>query len=311
MRLALAPFVLWAAVAAAATPAREKAPLVQVPLAVRANGEAFGHEVMSAFVLPGEVMPIEVVTPPMGLGYSVEAKAGVLEHPAKLRWTWRAPEAAGVYAIQIKDLARDQALTLNVFVMVPFGQVRGGRLNGYRIGEYPPARTPAQAPPRGFIEVTKANDETRVTPHFRLKQFVCKQPGGFPKYVVLDDRLLLKLENVLAAVNRSGRALDTLHVMSAYRTPFYNALIDNVKYSQHQWGSAADIFLDKDDNDLMDDLNADHTIDKDDARVLFGWVDAMDRTKGARFVGGLGLYGGTKAHGPFVHVDVRGSLARW
>jgi len=27
--------------------------------------------------------------------------------------------------------------------------------------------------------------------------------------------------------------------------------------------------------------------------------------------GGLGVYGSNAAHGPFIHVDVRGSKARW
>jgi hypothetical protein len=28
-------------------------------------------------------------------------------------------------------------------------------------------------------------------------------------------------------------------------------------------------------------------------------------------VGGLGIYRSTENHGPFVHVDVRGTIARW
>jgi hypothetical protein len=161
------------------------------------------------------------------------------------------------------------------------------------------------------VEVTAANDDTLLTPHFRLKQFVCKQPGGFPKYVVLDERLLLKLESVLAAVNKAGHSCPTLHVMSGYRTPYYNAVIENVKLSQHVWGRASDVFVDTDGDEMMDDLDHDGRVSKEDAKVLFDIVDALDRAPGARFPGGLGLYGGTRAHGPFVHVDVRGPLARW
>lgn len=43
----------------------------------------------------------------------------------------------------------------------------------------------------------------------------------------------------------------------------------------------------------MDDLNGD------------GRLKKMMRA------GGLGVYGSTSAHGPFVHVDVRGTRARW
>jgi hypothetical protein len=241
----------------------------------------------------------------------VEAKTGVLEPRGKVRWIWRAPEAPGPHDIVVHDPARDQKLELRAFVMVPFRNVRNGRLNGYHIGAYPPPRTEAFAAPRGFVEVTKSNEDTHLTPHFRLKQFVCKQPSDYPKYVALEERLLLKLESVLAAVNKAGYHCDTLHVMSGYRTPFYNALIDNVAYSQHQWGSAADVFIDKDENERMDDLNRDGLVSKDDARVLFDLVDRLDRAPDARFVGGLGLYSGTRAHGPFVHIDVRGRTARW
>lgn len=301
---------LLAAAAAAAAPAK-KAPLVQAPLSIRTNGEAFALPLMSAFVLPGEALPIEILTPPVGAGYTVTAKDGALEKRTGTRWRWRAPELPGVYEIEVGDPEREQKTEIKAFVLVPFANVRNGRLNGYRIGRYPASENPAHAPPRGFIEVTPENDETRVTPHFRLRQFLCKQESDYPKYVVLDDRLLLKLEAILHAVNEAGHKCETLHVMSAYRTPFYNALIDNVKFSQHQWGTAADVFIDADANDRMDELDGDERIDKDDARVLFDIVDGLDRRKDARFIGGLGAYGGTKAHGPFVHVDVRGRMARW
>ena len=67
-----------------------------------------------------------------------------------------------------------------MFVMVPFTDVRDGSLNGYRIGTYP-----AKTQPAGFVEVTTDTVRTKLSPHFELRQFLCKQPGGFPKYVVL------------------------------------------------------------------------------------------------------------------------------
>jgi hypothetical protein len=295
-------------------PRPQPAPLVQVPLVVRVDGEAFAHPIMSTFVLPRHTLTIEMVTPPLNHAYELDVKAGTVRKRAPARWTWLAPEKPGLYELELKDPARDQKLELRAFVMVPAGEVRKGRLNGYRLGEYPsrqPHGDSSYNPPAGFIEVTAANDETHLTPHFRLKQFVSKQASGFPKYVVLNARLLLKLEAVLAAVQEAGYQCRTLHVMSGYRTPFYNASIENVKYSQHVWGSAADVFVDDDGNDRMDDLDRDGKVSKDDAKVLFDIVDRMDREKGARFPGGLGLYGGTRAHGPFVHVDVRGRLARW
>jgi uncharacterized protein YcbK (DUF882 family) len=101
--------------------------------------------------------------------------------------------------------------------------------------------------------------------------------------------------------------------MSGYRTPYYNKLIGNVKYSRHLWGGAADIFIDEHPEDgMMDDLNGDGRIDCHDAAVLYDIIDQMyGKPWYERFLGGLGRYEKTNSHGPFVHVDVRGFRARW
>jgi hypothetical protein len=171
---------------------------------------------------------------------------------------------------------------------------------------------PIYKPPPGFIEVTKKNEDERLSPHFRLKQFLVKQQvSEWPKYVIVQTRLLLKLEEVLARVRRSGYDVDTLHVMSAYRTPWYNRAIGNeTTYSQHLWGSAADVFVDDNGDGTMDDLNGDKRVDREDATVLMGMVVDVERSS-RELVGGLGAYPGTRAHGPFVHLDVRGTPARW
>jgi hypothetical protein len=65
-------------------------------------------------------------------------------------------------------------VSLNVFVLVPFDRIKGEYLNGYRIGKYPQTplkRLAVYKPPRGFIEVTRENAETLISPHFRLGQF--------------------------------------------------------------------------------------------------------------------------------------------
>jgi peptidase M15-like protein len=201
--------------------------------------------------------------------------------------------------------------------MVPAAATRKGYLNGYRIGDYPdkPLKgNPIYKPPVGFIEVTRDNEDTRITPHFQLKQFICKQApiGQYPKYVLLEERLLLELEAVLELANVMGHDVDTLYVMSAYRTPYYNHAIGDVMYSMHQWGSAADVFIDEDDKFRMDDLNRDGRSDINDSRFFADRIDQLLRQPGYhKFQGGVGFYPATAAHPPFVHVDVRGARARW
>jgi hypothetical protein len=205
---------------------------------------------------------------------------------------------------------------MNVFVMVPYERLEGEELHGYQIGCYPdPPRggRPPSPRPRGFVQVTPDNEDVRVSPHFRLKQFLCKQAGEYPKYVILRERLLIKLERILRRVNEEGFDCGTFHIMSGYRTPHYNESIGNVKYSRHLWGEAADFFIDENPKDgVMDDLNRDGRVDIRDAGVLYEVIDDMSRgSSDGRFLGGLGKYGATAAHGPFVHTDVRGAKARW
>lgn len=230
---------------------------------------------------------------------------------------WRVPAEPSLETIEIGAAQRARvAMRLHVFVLRPASEVRDEHLWGYRIGTYPsrPSRgLAAYRPPPGFIEVTSENRATPVSPHFTLEQFLCRQAGGYPKYLVLRERLLLKLEYLLELVNAKGFAADTFAVLSGFRTPFYNRAIGNVTYSRHQWGGAADIFIDEDPRDgRMDDLNRDGQIGQADAHLLY---DLIDSASGAasfqRFTGGLGSYGHTASHGPFVHVDVRGHRFRW
>jgi hypothetical protein len=100
--------------------------------------------------------------------------------------------------------------------------------------------------------------------------------------------------------------------MSGYRTPAYNRSLGNVRYSRHLYGDAADILVDSDGDGVMDDLNRDGTVDGNDATTLAAWVEDLWATaEFASCPGGLGIYGGTAEHGPFVHVDLRGKKARW
>jgi hypothetical protein len=192
----------------------------------------------------------------------------------------------------------------------------GTRIDGFRIGRYEPRALrgdPSYARPQGLVEVTEANHGTFVAPHFTLGQFVSKQPGGYPKYLVLRERLLLKLEVLLEEASRLGLPISTFQVLSGYRTPYYNQSIGNeTRYSRHLYGDAADIYVDEDGDGIMDDLDGNGRVNLDDAKLLAGVVERLSRSSWFRpFEGGLGLYRANRAHGPFLHVDVRGYRARW
>jgi hypothetical protein len=288
----------------------------QAGFTIKFKDEISPYRVIAVFSLPEEKIMIEAIPHDSHASYSFTARGGALRKIGRYRWLWKAPGERAVYEGKLIGQPGYHCITVNFFVMVPFTNLRGQYLNGYRIGKYPDTPLhflPSHRPPRGFIEVTEENEDIMVSPHFTLKQFVCNQDGGFPKYVVLRERLVLKLEHILEEVNKHGYRCDTFHIMSGYRTPYYNELLGNVKHSMHLWGGAADIFIDETPRDgMMDDLNKDGRIDWRDAHILYNIIGNMYGRKSYKpFVGGLARYEKTACHGPFVHVDVRGKRARW
>jgi uncharacterized protein YcbK (DUF882 family) len=288
---------------------------VAAPFLVRYRDVVSTDRVRALTVLPGETVRFEVVDPDRESGYTARPVAGRVAPEGPGRWVWTAPPAPGLYPIHVVAANGRDSITLQALVVTPYDRLQGETLNGYRIGRYPATPLRGQAryrPPAGFVEVTRENENVLVAPHFRLKQFLCKQAAGSRKYVVLDERLLLALEYALERVNQAGYRASTFYVMSGYRTPAYNRSLGNVPYSLHQWGSAADIFIDENGDGVMDDLNRDGRSDIRDAEVLYRLLDgAAARPEAQGLIGGLGKYNSTAAHGPFVHIDVRGRRARW
>lgn len=288
----------------------------KLSFAVAVRGETSSYDELGVFVLPDAAVSLRIDGAAQAGTFAASATAGALRVIGPRKWEWKAPAATGLYPLTIRRGDTGETMRLNVFVMVPLAQASDGWLNGYRIDSYPAIALKGldiYKPPRGFIEVTEANVDTPVSPHFTLRQFLCKQSDGYPEYVVLRERLLLKLELLLEQVNAAGIRCDTFHVMSGYRTPYYNRAIGNVRYSRHVYGGAADIFVDEAPRDgVMDDLNRDGKVDVHDAGVLYDLIDKLYGEHSYKpFAGGLGRYKTTSAHGPFVHVDVRGFRARW
>lgn len=278
---------------------------------VMVNGHVVPYPVFSIFVMPGSEISAGFVDAGGGATISLGGRAVDTGSPIT------AQKKPGLEVLELRNDATGEICRINVFTMVPAANVGSdGRLNGYRIGSYPkePLRgLDIYLPPEGFVEVTARNAATKISPNFTLGEFVAKQESGYPKYVVLRSSLLLKLENILRHLNEAGHPVERFVIMSGYRTPYYNRAIGNVQYSRHVWGGAADIYVDDNPRDgHMDDMNGDGRVDRNDARWLANFVDGMSRRGefGGR-VGGLGVYGSNSAHGPFIHVDVRGTRARW
>ena len=270
------------------------------------------YRVLGIFVMPNETIEIETTFTLPGEVYTLAVEDGRARTLEPGKWRWTAPGESGVYPLLVEGPA--QTMIFNVFVQTPFDNDRP-ILESYVIGSYEERSLrgdPRFNPPRGLIEVNEQTEEVLVSPHFTLGAFTCHQEGD-PKFVALDEQLVLKLEMLLDEVNRSGIGATSFVVMSGYRTPYYNKAIGNTtRYSLHLFGRAADIFIDEDRDGRMDDLNRDGRIDKEDARILYELIDGMRSQSWYQpFLGGLGLYGPNGHRGPFVHVDSRGHEARW
>ncbi len=229
------------------------------------------------------------------------------------------PARPGIWsvAIAIGDAIRPIA-DFSVITLKPASAERNGRIGLYYIGSYPGTRKTAKAiytPPAGFIEVTPQQQNTFLSDHFRLRDFFPHdQVNVWPKYIVVNMKIVDKLELVLADLQDRGIPAKGIRVLSGFRTPQYNKgggdPTGRASLSRHMYGDAADIFIDNDGNGKMDDLNHDGKINMNDARVILAAVNRVEAAHPS-LIGGCGVYPGTSAHGPFTHIDTRGYPARW
>ena len=236
-----------------------------------------------------------------------------------------APKGYGIWNVllAIGNAVRPVA-NFNVIAMLPFTTKKNGRVGLYYVGTWPSekgkvgsSKAPSwtYANPAGFIEVTQENADTPVSEHFKLRDFLTHdQPNVWPKYLVLQPRLIDKLELVLSDLQAHGFDVHGVHVMSGFRTPQYNYTGGNTggraNLSRHMYGDASDIFIDNNGDGQMDDLNHDGKISIDDARVIEQAVDRVDVAH-PELIGGAGVYTAAPGHGPFIHIDTRGYRARW
>ena len=167
---------------------------------------------------------------------------------------------------------------------------------------------------RLHVAVDEAGRVGRVQPaRGTAGEVLAKDLGGGPdRSLALLFRSILEL--TIAELERSGTPVRHVSVMSGFRTPSYNETggdpSGRAALSRHMYGDAADIFIDNDGNGSMDDLDGDRRVNLRDARVIEECVNRVERAYPA-LIGGTGIYPGTSAHGPFIHIDTRGFRARW
>jgi hypothetical protein len=202
--------------------------------------------------------------------------------------------------------------------VLPFSAKQGASIGNYNVGFWPAemhsVKSDAYDNPAGFVEVNAENSGVAVSDHFTLGDFVTHDGAPFPKYIVLRESLLDKLELVLSDLEMHGVSAQHVKVLSGFRTPAHNFALGDAsgraRESRHQYGDAMDLIIDADGDGRMDDLNHDGRVDIGDVRVIEAAVDRVEMAH-PDIAGGLGLYREMGPSGPFAHIDVRGTRARW
>ena len=262
--------------------------------------------------------PLEADSLPAGAHLQLESPEASGSTSAPKAGIWRMAVAIGNAIKPITDFS--------LISVRPRADKRNGRVGLYFLGNWPgesggrvaaPKAAPAARyqPPSGFIEVTPENADTKVSEHFRLRDFLTHdQANVWPKYLVLELRNVDKMELVLSDLASRRIDVSGVKVMSGFRTPQYNKGGGNTGgragLSRHMYGDAADIYIDSNGDGVMDDLDHDGRITIADSRVV---QQAVDRVEAAHpeLVGGAGVYPAAAGHGPFIHIDTRGYRARW
>ncbi len=277
------------------------------------NNEVYPYKEFAVYVLPKE--PLGLCINANGADeYNVVAKSGELVKIDDCRWIWTAPADTGLTQLKISNESNADRMILNIFVMTPAGKIKNDTIEGIKIGRYPEAldNSPLYQKPDGFIRVAKDILATPVSPHFVLGQFVTPFDNKFPKYIVLRERLLLKLETLVERLNDLGYSAESLSIIAGYMTPAYNASIGQPEYSRHIYGGAATVIIDADADGRMDDLDKNGSIDDADVTILFNIIDDLYSEAGKEYLrGGLFLYTSTISSGPYIMLDARGYRKRW
>jgi uncharacterized protein YcbK (DUF882 family) len=307
--------------AAAASPAENITGRIFGPEAPRTP---FLTEAMLAFLHPlrGESGEVRYVPTLPGEEVVADAPGGaraVIEGSPRPDFT--APERSGIYKFAVELNKATKAIEdVSIVTLVPRSEKRGGRIGSYQLGTWPfeaggKPTSERYAPPQGFIEVTPENQDFHVSEHFRLRDFLTKdQRNVWPKYLLLDPKLIDKLELTIQELERQGVRVTGMHVMSGFRTPRYNHSGGNTagraNLSRHMYGDAADVYVDNNRDGQPDDITGDGRVTVRDAERFAQAAETVERNHRS-LVGGVGVYTACCGHGPFTHIDVRGYRARW
>jgi uncharacterized protein YcbK (DUF882 family) len=284
--------------------------------AVEPSASAFGESggVLMRFAMPSAEIqyPLDVHGDPTALQYEwvrLGETVGTGAARPLLGAAVLTPAKAGFYRLcLVRGDHRQTVDGLTLAVLVPFKDKEGQMLNGYRIGTYLAEKIAGnQTPPEGFLEITERDVDLPISKHLKVSDFLTHDDQQtWPRYAAVSPRLLDKLELVVTEITRwyGGAAPVSLgiDVHSGFRAPAHNSRIARAaRDSQHQYGDAADVVI---------DANGDGRYTALDSRLVGLAVEIVE-LKHPDLVGGLGIYTSGHSATTYVHIDARGTRARW
>jgi len=271
---------------------------------ISVNGISLKPHMMAFNASPGETVTLSFSD---SLAWSVPALS---LNGTGTEFQFTLPRTHGIFTVTASNSISVQEWM--AIVPVNEAQMRTSSLNSFPVGFYGDGNSRDNIPGAGFIELWPNTFNARVSTHMSFSDFLGHTEGDWPQYMVLDLRLVHKLECVLEEISEFYPEARGIHCISGFRTPVYNASIGNeTGYSLHLYGAAADIWIEGwPENDLIDDLDRNKRIDVYDAEFI---VEASRRLEasGEVAVGGASAYRWIPSHGPFAHLDTRGSAAVW
>ncbi|TDO78278.1 peptidase M15-like protein [Halanaerobium saccharolyticum] len=284
---------------------------------VEYNGLKIPFKIFSIFVMPREEIKFSIAEEDKGQMYQIELGGKIFESDNS--FNWNAHAESGYYQATIKEKNNNgpaSEIKINVFVLHPRGQKNGQYLENFRIGNYPEIPTDKKdhyKKPDGFWKIDESILDLKITPHFKVAQFLTRQSNQLPQFIAIQESLLLKLEFFLEEVNKAGYQAETFGIVSLYRSPYFNKKIGNdTDFSRHLFGDAADIYIDNSGDRWMDDLNGDSQSTKADADLLYDLAVKFDQKEEFfHLQGGVCSYKGNGVRGPFIHIDTRGFHVSW
>ncbi len=120
----------------------------------------------------------------------------------------------------------------------------------------------------------KYEAEKQVSPHFKVKEFACKDGSNI---ILISDKLVAVLEQIREHFGKP------VIITSGYRTPDWNKEVGGVVNSEHLFGTAADI-----------------RVEGVEPKEVAKYAESL-----MPYSGGIGYYRN------FTHIDVRDNRARW